>query len=64
MSQRFKAQFPVTTHMSPIDYMVREYPMMSKEEDALSCYNSSRAHDGLWPLEELPDGVTFTPIQE
>lgn len=64
MPQRFKAKFPVTAMMSPIDYVVREYTLTSKEEDALSCYNHSRAHDGLRPLKHLPEGVTFTPIQE
>lgn len=64
MPQRFKAKFPVTAHMSPIDYVVKESAMETMEENALWHYNSSRAHDGLQPLEHLPSGVTFSPIQE
>ena len=49
--------------MSPIDYVVSDKGMETKEEEALWSYNRSRAHDGLRPLTELPSGVRFVPIQ-
>jgi hypothetical protein len=60
---KYKAHFPITVQMSPIDYVVSEKPMESKEEEALWHYNRSRAHDGLRPLHELPEGVRFELLQ-
>lgn len=50
--------------MSPIDYVVRDLLMETKEQQALWHYNRSRDHDGLPPLTELPRGVTFKLIYE
>lgn len=36
----------------------------SSRADALSDYNSCRAHDGLPPLRRLPDGTQYTPLVE
>lgn len=58
----YKAEFPLCDDMSPITYNVRGSGMETKEQEALWHYNHSRAHDGLPPLDELPDGVTFTPV--
>lgn len=60
----YTAKFPVTYDMSPISYTVRASSMETKEENALWHYNRSREHDGLPPLEELPSGVVFIPIEE
>ena len=57
---KFYVSFPPTNEMSPIDYVVRETSMETKEEQALWHYNRSREHDGLSPLTELPEGVKFT----
>jgi len=59
---KWRAYFPVTYNMSPIDYVVSDKPMESKEEEALWHYNKSREHDGLKPLAELPYGVEFRPL--
>lgn len=32
-------------------------------QEALSDYNSARAHDGLEPLTRMPKGTTYTPIK-
>ena len=61
---KYKAIFPVTRDMSPIDYVVNNKYTETKEEEALWHYNHSRAHDGLRPLDELPSGVKFEPIEE
>ena len=62
---KYKVFFPVTKNMSPIDYVVKDSLMQTKEEDALWHYNKSREHDGLPPLEsvdDLPRGTRFEPI--
>lgn len=62
---KFKVSFPLTKMMSPISYIVSDASRSeSKEEAALWHYNNSRSHDGLRPLDELPYGTTFTPIEE
>lgn len=61
---KYQAKFPITRDMSPNSYTVSDKAMESKEEEALWHYNNSREHDGLPPLSELPDGTTFTPINE
>ena len=58
----YRAYFPITAKMSPIDYVVRDSPMETKEECALWHYNRSREHDGLPALERLPKGVVFKVI--
>lgn len=50
--------------MSPIDYIVRSSPMETLEENALWHYNKSREHDGLPPIDYLPDGTKFVTIEE
>ena len=59
---KYKAKFPITEDMSPIDYTVSDKLMETKEQEALWHYNHSRAHDGLSPLKKLPSGVKFIPI--
>lgn len=62
---KFKVSFPNTKMMSPVSYIVSDDSRSeSKEEAALWHYNNSRSHDGLRPLDELPLGTTFTPIEE
>lgn len=56
---QYKASFPITQDQSPISYVVSETAMETKEQQALWHYNKSRDHDGLPPLDELPEGVTF-----
>ena len=60
---KYKVFFPVTSKMSPIDYVVSDKPMESKEEEALWFYNNSRDHDGLSPLSALPRGTRFEAIE-
>ena len=61
--QKYRAVFPVTRDMSPIDYVVSDKASESREEEALWHYNRSREHDGLQPLRQLPPGVKFEPVQ-
>jgi hypothetical protein len=56
----FTVHFPCTRDLGPCKYTVQDSPMESKEEQALWQYNSSRAHDGLPPVDELPAGTYFT----
>jgi len=60
---QYKAIFPTLAYMSAISFIVKDGRYESKEENALWHYNSARAHDGLRPLTELPDGVKFEPIE-
>jgi len=62
MPTAYNARFPDTWDMSQINYRVNDKPTESKEEEALWYYNKSRDHDGLRPLDKLPDGVVFEPI--
>ena len=62
---KFRVYFPVTNDMSPIDYIVKDGSMTTKEEDALWHYNKSREHDGLRPIDcvnDLPKGTKFVPV--
>jgi hypothetical protein len=52
--------FPVTHDLGPCKYTVQNNPMESKEEQALWHYNNARSHDGLPPVDELPEGTYFT----
>lgn len=59
MKRTYLCKIPMTDHMSPIDYVVSETTMETKEENALWYYNNSRGHDGLPPIESLPRGTRF-----
>jgi hypothetical protein len=61
---KYTAKFPVTMSMSPISFIVSDKSTETKEQEALWYYNHARDHDGLAPLNQLPKGVTFTPIED
>lgn len=53
----YKVSFPITSQMSPISYEVTGSSVETPMEEALWHYNHSRAHDGLRPLDEVPEGT-------
>lgn len=61
---RYKVHVPCTIQMGSYTTIATEYTMESKEDNALWDYNNARAHDGLKPLNALPDGTTFTRIED
>lgn len=58
----YKVHIPTTRHLGAYDTIATETTMESKEENALWDYNNVRAHDGLKPVQALPDGTTFARI--
>jgi len=40
------------------------YTHASDRADALSQYNSARAHDGLPPIKRMPNGTKYTSVKE
>ena len=54
----YVVNFPLTRKMSPIQFVVSDKPSESWYEKALGHYNHARSHDGLPPLEALPQGAT------
>jgi hypothetical protein len=63
MSQIFKCKVPITRNVSPVTIYCKASAMETTEENALWDYNRIRAHDGLPPLESLPNGTTFEPVE-
>lgn len=60
---KYKAIFPFVNDMGAVPTVtVSDKTMETKEEEALWHLNRYREHDGLEPLEELPDGMEFQPI--
>jgi hypothetical protein len=64
MIKHYIVKFPLTNNMSPVDYIVKDKFMETKEQEALWYYNKSREHDNLPALNKLPAGVKFIPIYE
>jgi hypothetical protein len=62
MSKKYTCKVPTTRLMSSFSTVCEANSQETKEENALWDYNNARAHDGLPPLEKLPAGTTFTPI--
>lgn len=63
MIQKFKVTFPFVPDMGTISpIVVRNYPMETKEENALWAFNKMREHDCLIPRKKLPIGTKFTEI--
>jgi len=61
--KKFKALFPFTHSMGNVPpVIVSDGTMQTKEEEALWHYNKSREHDGLEPLDELPEGTVFQEL--
>lgn len=56
---RYDVFIPATDEMPAWTGVVAETTMETKEENALWHYNSSREHDALDPVTELPDGTKF-----
>ncbi len=54
---------PITRNVSPVAIYCQAYSMETKEENALWDYNRIREHDGLPPLDTLPEGTTFEAVE-
>ena len=61
---KYKVTIPITPAMPMAVYVVSDKTMETKEEEALWHYNKSREHDGLLPVQCLPQGTTFRAIPE
>lgn len=62
---KYRCIVPIQDDMGSIDpFIVRQYPMTSKEEDALWHINNMRDHDGLRRLRRLPAGTKFERVYE
>lgn len=61
---KYLVKIPITHDMGPNSIIATPSYLESVEENALWHYNSARAHDGLKPLDELPEGTTIKLIEE
>lgn len=62
---KFRVVVPFQHDMGSIaPFVATEYPMETKEENALWHLNSMREHDGLSPLTQVPAGTRFVPIPD
>lgn len=59
---KYKCIVPITSTLGPTILTCTEGLMESKEDNALWQYNKAREHDGNPPLDELPKGTTFEPL--
>lgn len=59
---KYKCIIPITADLGPTILTCTEGLMESKEDNALWHYNQARAHDGNPPLDELPRGTQFEPL--
>ena len=63
MIKKYKVSFPFAPDMGSISPMiVNDYPMETKEENALWHLNSMRDHDGLPHRKSLSKGTKFVEI--
>lgn len=60
----YNVYVPPTMEQSEFNFVCRDSPMGSVRCDALSDYNSARAHDGQEPLKRMPRGTTYTLITD
>jgi hypothetical protein len=59
---KYNVYVPPTMEQGEFNFVCQDSPMGSVQCDALSDYNSARAHDGQEPLKRMPRGTTYTQI--
>lgn len=60
----YKVTVPPTSEMGSYTTTAHKTYHETMRQNALSDYNSARAHDGLPPVKKMPAGTTYAPIVE
>ena len=55
----YMVKFPTTKNLGAFKHTVTESMYETKEENALWHFNNALEHDGLPPVNELPEGTQF-----
>lgn len=62
---KYRCIVPFQDDMGSIDpFIVTEYPMESKQQNALWHINSMRDHDGMRHLTKMPVGTKYERIED
>jgi hypothetical protein len=60
---QYKVKVPATREQGSYTTIAHATTATTAAADALSDYNSARAHDGLSPLKRMPPGTKYTRVK-
>lgn len=60
--KQYQLTVPPTLEMGSYSTIMTEGPEETKAKTALWIYNNARVHDGLSPLNRMPKGTKYIPI--